>query len=214
MKPSCAAALVSGGPDSAVLVAWLVRRGLRVVPLYVRQGLRWERAEHYWLRRWLAGFPRRQVGPLVVVGLPVTDLYGAHWSVTGRRVPGAGDPDEAVALPGRNILLIAAAALYCAPRGIGTIALGTLNGNPFPDAGPAFRRAMGRALTLGLGAPVVIRAPLAAMGKAEVIRLGARWGVPWRLTFSCLSPRGRRPCGACQKCEERRRGFLRAGIAG
>lgn len=208
----CTAALVSGGPDSAVLVGTLARRGTRVVPIYIRQGLRWEAAEQYWLRRWLAAFPRRQVAPLVTLAAPAAEPSRRHWSVTGIGVPGAAAPDAAVELPGRNLLLVTTAAVYCAARRIPRIALGTLKGNPFADATPLFRRALGRALTLGLGRPVTVEAPLALTRKARVLRRAAQWRLPLGLTFSCLNPRGRAPCGRCQKCEERRRGFRQAGL--
>lgn len=209
---SSVAALVSGGLDSAVLVAALARRRARVVPIHLRQGLAWEAAERYWLRRWLRVFPRGRVAPLVTLALPVADLYRGHWSVTGVGVPSRRAPDAAVYLPGRNLFLVVKAAVYCAERRIPRLALGTLKGNPFDDAAPAFRRAIACAVRIGLGVPFEVIAPLASWTKARVIRQGRRWQVPLALTFSCIRPRGRRPCGCCQKCEERRRGFEQAGI--
>lgn len=204
------AALVSGGLDSAVLAASLARAGRRVAPVFIRQGLRWEAAEQYWLRRWLARLPGK-IAPLVTLDLPAGDLYDPrHWSVAGRRVPQARDPDEAVELPGRNLLLAAKAAVYCARQGIPQMAFGTLRGNPFADATPAFRRALSAALTAGLGRRLTVIAPLAGLTKAQVIRRGL--GLPLGWTFSCLQPRGRRHCGRCQKCGERRSGFLAAGV--
>lgn len=200
------AALVSGGLDSMVLVATLARRW-RVIPVYIRQGLRWETAEQYWLRRWLAVFPRRQVAPLVTLMVPASDLYGQHWSVSGR-VPRASDPDAAVWLPGRNLLLLAKAVVYCAQHRIPTIALGTLKGNPFADAGPTFRRQISQVASLALGGRIQVIAPLATLTKSQVIRRGR--GLPLHLTFSCIDPDGRQPCGRCQKCGERRRGLQQA----
>lgn len=219
------AALVSGGLDSAVLVAELTRAGHTVTPIYIRQGLRWEAVEQLWLWRWLRVVGRGRVAPLVTLALPVGDLYDTHWSVTGRRVPRAADPDEAVELPGRNLLLVAKAAVYCGQHRIPRIALGSLKGNPFGDATPAFRRALSRAVTLALGRPLTIVAPLASSSKTEVIRRGRALPLGW--TFSCLRPvaaaNGRggttargpsvaRHCGRCQKCGERRQGFAAAGV--
>lgn len=166
------AALVSGGLDSAVLIAELARAGRKVTPIYIRQGLRWEAVEQYWLRQWLKVVGRGRVAPLVTLALPVSDLYGAHWSVTGRRVPGAADPDEAVELPGRNLLLVAKAAVYCGQHRIPQIALGSLKDNPFGDATPGFRKVLSRAVTLALGQRMAIVAPLASSTKADVIRRG------------------------------------------
>ena len=58
-------------------------------------------------------------------------MYGAHWSVSGDAVPDADTADEAVYLPGRNLLLLANSSIWCALHGLHTIALGTLKGNPF-----------------------------------------------------------------------------------
>lgn len=204
------AALVSGGLDSAVLVATVARRHGKVVPVYLRQGFRWEAVELAWLHRWLAVFPESRVARLVVLELPATDLIPGHWSITGIGVPRAADPDEAVWLPGRNLLLVVKTAVYCALHRIPKIAIGTLHGNPFTDAQPAFRRALGRALSVGLGYPITLVAPLASCSKAAVIRRGRSLPLGW--TFSCIDPRGRMHCGRCQKCEERRRGFRDAGM--
>src|SRR5881227_1200317 len=108
------AVLVSGGLDSAVLLAEAVRLHPAVHPLYVRFGLAWEEAELAHLRRFVEALgaltqPRSPLQPLVVLDMPAGDLYGEHWSITGQGVPAAGTPDDAVFLPGRNVLLLAKA---------------------------------------------------------------------------------------------------------
>lgn len=212
--------LVSGGVDSAVALAEAVRSGERVVPVYVRSGMVWEPAELHWLRRFLQTLePRenaREAGglePLVVLETPVADLYGAHWSRTGTNTPDASSPDEAVYLPGRNILLLAKTGVLAAQRGCRAVVMGPLASNPFPDGTPAFFEAMGRALGIGMGLdrPLTVLTPLAGLEKADVVRRGA--GLALELTFSCLAPDERfRHCGMCNKCAERRRGFREAGV--
>lgn len=205
------AALVSGGPDSAVLVHHLADAAAAVHPLFVRQGLRWEETELAWLRRFLAATPRPNVAPLAVVSLPLDDLYPEdHFSRAGV-VPLADTPDEDVYLPGRNLTLLAKAGVFAAVRGLDAIALGPLAGNPFPDATPAFLAAMERALSAGLDRPLRVLAPLAAFRKEEVLLLGR--DLPLGLTFSCLDPAGDRHCGRCSKCRERRDGFCAARLA-
>ena len=116
------------------------------------------------------------------------DVYPAtHWAVTGQP-PAYDTPDEDVYLEGRNIVLIAKAAVLCARLGIGRLALGPLAGNPFPDATPAFFESMSRSVSLGLGAPLSIATPLAHLHKEDVVRLGATLGVPLALTLSCMNP--------------------------
>src|SRR5450631_2924639 len=138
------AVLTSGGVDSAVLVADLARQGWAVQPLYIRFGLAWEATEEAHLRRFLDALPLNlQASPLVVFDLPVADLYGAHWSVSGAGVPDDSTPDSAVYLPGRNLLLLAKSSVWCALHGVASIALGTLKGNPFADSGPDFMSLFG-----------------------------------------------------------------------
>ena len=203
-------ALVSGGLDSAVLLRRLLARGAAVHPLYLRCGLFWEAAERYWLSRFIRAVHAPSLLPLDVIEMPLRSTYRAHWSLTGRRVPGAGSADRAVYLPGRNVLLLSHAAIRCAQRRFSTIALGTLKGNPFSDASPRFFRQFASCLAQALGRPIRVLAPLRRLTKREVIRAAA--GLPLHLTFSCLSPRGRRHCGACNKCAERRRAFRAARV--
>jgi 7-cyano-7-deazaguanine synthase len=202
--------LTSGGVESAALIAWALERFTRVTPLYVRAGLRWESAERRWLGRLVTRLASARLDAPVVLDVPVRDLYGRHWSVTGRGVPDADSPDPAVYLPGRNLLLLSKAAVYAALRGLDALAVGPLQDNPFPDATPAFFEAMGLAIRRGLVAPIRIEAPFRARHKADLI-VQYR-GVPWDLTFSCIRPIGLRHCGRCNKCAERRKAFVEAGV--
>ncbi|HKB06997.1 MAG TPA: 7-cyano-7-deazaguanine synthase [Candidatus Polarisedimenticolia bacterium] len=203
-------ALVSGGLDSSVLLWDLLRRRLTVRPLYVRAGMRWEAQELEVLRAFLRRIRSRRLLPLAVIEVPMSDLYGRHWSTTGARVPGLRAANESVYLPGRNLALLSKAATYCAMKGIRLLATGVLDSNPFPDATPAFFRALQTALRLGLDAPIRIETPYRGLSKEEVIRRGR--GLPLDLTLSCARPRRRRHCGRCTKCAERILAFRRSGV--
>lgn len=205
-----ACVLVSGGLDSCVLLAHLAERGREITPLYVQAGLVWERVELIWLRRFLARLNHPALKPLRRLSLPVEDIYQSHWSTTGQAVPGAHTEDSAVYLPGRNLLLLSKAAIYCSLNRIGVIALGLLKGNPFPDATPAFLRDLARLAGDALTHPLEIVTPFSNLSKAEVIDLGRDF--PLELTFSCIRPVGEKHCGGCNKCAERRRSFAKAGV--
>jgi 7-cyano-7-deazaguanine synthase len=206
------AVLLSGGLDSAVLVAHAARSAT-VQPVYVTAGLWWEAEEAALVARLLHATPFASgVRPLVRLALDVTDLYPeSHWARRGTP-PAYDTPDEDVYLPGRNVLLLAKTGVLCALRGIPRVLIGPLAGNPFPDATPEFFAAMARTLSLGLAHPLAIEAPFSALHKADVIRLGASLGVPFELTMSCMNPSGGRHCGLCSKCRERRDGFAEAGV--
>ena len=193
-----------------MLLRDLLRRGLLVQPLYVRSGLRWERDEIAVLRKFLRALRSNRLRSLAIVEVPMADLYGRHWSTVGRGTPGFRAGDESVYLPGRNIALLSKAATFCAMRGIGSLALGVLNLNPFPDGRPEFFRVLGRALGLGLDAPIRIETPYRALAKEDVIRRGC--DLPLHLTLSCARPKRGRHCGVCVKCAERLHAFRRAGV--
>ena len=207
------AVLVSGGLDSAVLLADEATRGA-VQPIYVSVGLAWESAERATLEQFLATARfASSVAAIATLSVDMRDVYpSTHWAIQGRP-PGYHTADEEVYLHGRNIVLLGKAGVYCASHHIGRIALGTLDHNPFPDATPAFRSAMATALSLGLAHAITIDAPYAQTSKADVIRRGVRLGVPFELTLSCMnpSPTGQH-CGVCSKCRERHDAFLDAGI--
>ncbi len=202
--------LLSGGLDSSILLGCFLREGRRVQPFYVRSCLAWEPDERIAVGRFLAAVASPRLGDLVVLDLPVDDLYRDHWSVTGRGVPDAASPDDAVYLPGRNALLIVKAGLWCQLHGIGQLALGVLGSNPFSDATPAFFDQIESALRLATGTPLGILRPFAELTKRQVMELGR--GLPLELTFSCIAPRGGLHCGRCNKCAERQAAFHLAQV--
>lgn len=204
------AVLISGGLDSCVLVSELCAGHERVFPLYIRQGLHWEEAELHWLKRFLAAVRKPQIQPLRVFDLPISDVYREHWSVSGKGVPEAGTPDDAVYLPGRNLLLLAKAVVFCSLNGIHRIALAPLEANPFPDATPEFFRAFGAVAGAALAHPLEVFTPFRGLTKVQVIKKGR--DLPLHLTFSCMKPQGDLHCGTCAKCEERRSAFRLAGV--
>jgi 7-cyano-7-deazaguanine synthase len=205
------AVLFSAGLDSAVLVA-TEQRTSTVYPIYICCGLAWEREELESIDRLLAAPPYREARPLARLTFTVADLYPPnHWALRGTP-PAFDTPDEDVYLTGRNVVLLSKAAIHCAQRGITRIAIGTLAGNPFPDATNAFFTAFATAVSLGLAHDLAIEAPFMSLHKTDVIRLGHQLGVPLELTLSCMSPRDGLHCGECSKCRERRDAFRGAGI--
>lgn len=203
-KPRRVCALVSGGVESAALVDSLLREGCRVYPVYVRSGFRWERAERHWLERLLGALRHPRLEPLKCARVDGRALLApGHWAFGDAAVPGARSADSAVYLPGRNLLLLSLAAVHCDRHGVGSVALGTLAGNPFPDATPAFLSRAAGALSSAFGRRISVEAPFRRRSKSQVVR--AAGSLPWKLTFSCLSPTGLQHCGRCNKCAERRR---------
>jgi 7-cyano-7-deazaguanine synthase len=209
-RPRDLAVLVSGGLDSAILLGEVLPVCRSVQPLYVRCGLYWEPVERDHLAHYLEALASASLRPLHILEMPVADLYPAHWSLSGKGVPDARSPDEAVFLPGRNVLLLAKALLWCHLHGVPAVAMAPLESNPFPDATPAFFAAFQAVVNQAVGGQVRVLQPYLGLHKIEVLRRGR--DLPLRWTFSCIRPVGGRHCGACNKCAERQKGFADAGL--
>jgi 7-cyano-7-deazaguanine synthase len=210
LKSGTTGVLASGGLDSSILIGNLLRQRQRVQPFYVRTGLLWQAEELPSLQRFLAAVATNDLAPLVVLDLPLSDLYDGHWSLTGSDIPGADSPDEAVFLPGRNALLIVKAAVWCQLHGIGELAMAPLGTSPFGDATSEFFRDFESAINRGGKRHVRLLRPFGEMNKGQVMALGR--DMPLELTFSCISPVSRLHCGRCNKCAERRAAFQDAGM--
>ena len=205
--------LLSGGLDSAILLAVLLEQGRTVFPIFIRGGLLWENEERLAVERFCESQRKRhgdRLQPVVELQQPVRDLYGDHWSTTGQGIPGSDSPDEAVFLPGRNALLLVKAILWCQLHAVPALALAPLASNPFGDASDAFFADFERAMTQAMMKPIQILRPFAQLKKRAVMQLGAH--LPLELSFSCIAPRAGNHCGACNKCEERRVAFRDAGL--
>ena len=204
--------LTSGGLDSGVLIAELAKEYTEIQPVYIRCGLFWEQAERYWLQRFLKKLRARHanIQPLKILSMDLRELYGDHWSLTGKNVPDYHSDDFDVYLPGRNIILLAKTAVFCVLRGISTIATAPLSANPFPDGTPQFFRHIQEVLSEGMATQLTLKIPFRHLSKADVIRMGQ--SLPLELTFSCICPQDRLHCGECGKCAERIKAFREVGM--
>ncbi len=213
-----AVVLLSGGLDSAVAGAWARAEGYAVVALTVDYGQR-HRAEIEAARkvaRWLGAKEHVELrvdlravgGSALTSGIPVP-----------RGGPGEGIPVTYV--PARNTLLLALALGLAEAREAGAIVIGAnrIDFSGYPDCRPEFLEAFARVAETGTKAGAEghaprILAPLIDLPKEGIVRLGASLEVPFGDTLSCYDPDPRgRPCGACDACRLRRKGFAAAGIA-
>jgi 7-cyano-7-deazaguanine synthase len=185
-------------------------RDNEVYPIYVQWGLAWEVTEHQALEAFLSALKNPHTHSPVLISVPIKAVYGDHWSLNGASVPSAEDPDSAVFLPGRNILLIGLAAVWCSTHGVSRISIGSLGGNPFPDATPEFFARFADTLGTGLGHKIIVDAPFRGLTKSDLIRRFAE--LPLELTLTCMAPKSGRHCGRCNKCGERRNAFSESGV--
>ncbi len=197
--------LVSGGLDSCVLLCKMIKKFDKVYPVYINSGMLWEKAEKHWLEKFLDTINNKFVRRLKVINLNVKDIYQNHWSITGKDVPDHTTDDSAVYLPGRNIILLSKAAVFCSINNIHTIALAPLKANCFPDGTREFFDSFQTTVSVGLDFKFSIITPFLELSKSEVIKIGVN--LPLEYTFSCIKPSGIYHCGGCSKCGERKKAF-------
>jgi 7-cyano-7-deazaguanine synthase len=160
------------------------------------------------VKQYLSALRKALLEELHILELPVGDLYPQHWSITGEGIPDGDSADEAVFLPGRNVLLLSKAMVWCHLNDVDAVACGSLGSNPFPDATPAFFTGLQEVVNWAMKGAVQIYLPYTGMNKREVMVRGQ--GLPLELTFSCIHPVNGMHCGRCNKCAERRRAFAEA----
>lgn len=121
-------------------------------------------------------------------------------------------------VPARNIIFLSFALSFAEAMGAEAIFIGAnfIDYSGYPDCRPEFYQAFNKIISCGTKAGVEkktisIQPPLIYKNKAEIIRLGARLGVPFKLTWSCYQG-GKRPCGKCDSCYFRAKGFKEAGL--
>jgi len=123
-------------------------------------------------------------------------------------------------VPARNTIFLSLALGWAEVLGARDIVLGVnaLDYSGYPDCRPEFVAAFERLANLGTragveGARFRVHTPLISLGKADIIRRGCELGLDYGLTHSCYAPSVEgRPCGACDSCVLRARGFREAGV--
>lgn len=211
--------LLSGGLDSATCLALATRDAPPVHALTIGYGQRHAR-ELASARRLARCF---RVAEHHVLTVPLAPLLRSSLTRRGAPLPRSGPRRGRVPstyVPARNTILLAVALGYAESRRLRRIYLGAnaIDYSGYPDCRPEFLRAFDRLASVGTragversSAPKVV-APLLRLSKTEIVRLGQRLGVPWELTWSCYAG-GRRPCGTCDSCRLRAKGFREAGVA-
>lgn len=215
-----AVVLLSGGLDSYTAAAMAARDGYELYALTVRYGQVHAREVE------AAGRVARALRVARHVELDV-DLaaFGGSALVGQGRIPkdrdlaAAGIP--ATYVPARNTIFLSLALAWAEVVQARAIVIGVnaLDYSGYPDCRPeyleAFERLAGLATRAGVeGAGLRILAPLLRMSKAEIVRAGIGLGLDYGLTHSCYDPRpDGQPCGRCDSCRLRAKGFAEAGVA-
>jgi 7-cyano-7-deazaguanine synthase len=124
-------------------------------------------------------------------------------------------------VPARNTIFLSFALAWAETLGADDIFIGVnaMDYSGYPDCRPEYVEAFTRMANLATKAGVegrqhlTVHTPLIRLAKAEIIQLGRSLGVDYRLTHSCYDPdRSGRPCGSCDSCLLRAKGFAEAGL--
>ncbi len=208
--------VLSGGLDSTVCTALAAREG-PVLALTFDYGQR-HRIE---LER-AAAVARHYGGEQLVVRLDASQWGGSALTDGAIDVPdhqAAGSGIPVTYVPGRNLIFLAVAMGVAEARDADAVYLGVnaLDYSGYPDCRPEFVRSFEATAALGLkrgveGRPVAIRTPLIDLTKAGIVRLGLLLGAPLELSWSCYRGGSDRPCGTCDACALRAKGFAEAGV--
>jgi 7-cyano-7-deazaguanine synthase len=217
-----AVVLLSGGLDSATVLAVANAQGFRTHALSFRYGQRHEvelaAAERVAAALGVARHVTVDIDLRVFGGSALTDdLPVPHHDH-------AEDLDEGIPItyvPARNTIFLSFALAWAETLGADDIFIGVnaLDYSGYPDCRPEFIESYQRMANLATKAGVEgsedirIHTPLMDLTKAAIIELGLSLGVDYSMTHSCYEPDGAgRPCGTCDSCLLRIRGFAELGL--
>jgi 7-cyano-7-deazaguanine synthase len=216
-----AVVLLSGGLDSTTVLAIAISEGFQPYALSFRYGQRHD------VEIAAAG---KVAGSMKVARHVVLDIdlraFGGSALTSDIDVPhhdSVDDLDSGIPVtyvPARNTVFLSFALAWAETLGSNDIFIGVnaVDYSGYPDCRPEYLAAFEKMANLATKAGVEgrqklrLHAPLSHLTKAEIIRRGLALGVDYSLTHSCYDPgRDGRPCGTCDSCLLRRKGFAEAG---
>jgi 7-cyano-7-deazaguanine synthase len=212
-----AVVLLSGGLDSATVLAMARTQGFECYALSVDYGQR-HHAELAAAQRVAQALGAREQR---VVNIDLTGFGGSALTDANIAVPeqaGSGIPITYV--PARNTIMLSLALAWAEVLKAQDIFFGVnaVDYSGYPDCRPEYVAAFERMANLATqaaveGKPLTLHAPLLHLSKAEIIRQGVSLGVDYGLTVSCYQADDEgRACGRCDSCRLRREGFAAAGV--
>lgn len=220
-KKPRAVVLFSGGLDSTVTLAQAQAEGLACHALTFSYGQR----HSVEVRRARAAGKRMGVAGHEVIRIPFPGAAASALTDSSKKVPKnrsiekMGGEIPITYVPARNTLFLAYALSWAESLGAWKIYIGAnaLDYSGYPDCRPEFLKAFEKVARLGTkagdgGEKIAIRAPLLKLTKAQIVRKGIKLGVDFSKTHSCYDPDEKgRPCGRCDSCLLRLKGFAEAG---
>ena len=211
-----AVVLLSGGLDSATVLAMAKESGYRCYALSVNYGQR-HRSELIAAEN----VSRVMSAPLKTIELDLRTIGGSALTDDIKVPEEEGEGIPVTYVPARNTIMLSLALAWAEVLGAGDIFIGVnaVDYSGYPDCRPEFINAYEEMANLATKAGVVgrrltIHTPLIDLSKADIIRRGMDLGVDYALTVSCYQADAEgRACGVCDSCRIRSAGFKAAGVS-
>lgn len=210
MEKSKAVILLSGGLDSTTTLYYAKSRGYQAYALIFDYGQRHQRE----IKSAVAVTKKAKIPyQIIKISFPWkgSSLLDNKLSIP---IQGKFKGIPSTYVPARNIIFLSFALSYAETIGAKAIFIGAnaIDFSGYPDCRPNFYKAFQKVVEVGTKAEKIkIVTPLINMSKTQIIRLGLKLGAPLEMTWSCYRG-GAKPCGVCDSCRLRRRGFSQLGI--
>ena len=211
MKQTKKAVIVlSGGPDSATVAYWAKQQNYQIYPITFKYGQ--------------IAVKETQAAQKIAHTLDTStkiidlsalkDIFSTATSLVNPDIPLTAEFSTPIIVPFRNAIFLSAAVAYAITVKAKKIFYGAQGSDePFyPDCRRKFYEAFEKAAQLGTCEDITIQAPFSNLTKAQLIKEGAKLGVPFELTWSCYLD-GNKHCGKCESCINRKKAFQEANIA-
>jgi 7-cyano-7-deazaguanine synthase len=212
-----AVVLLSGGLDSATVLAIAKRQGFAAYAITFRYGQR-HRSEIEAATKIAKAMAVKQH---IIADIDLR-IFGGSALTADIDVPKGETPQQGIPItyvPARNTIFLSFALAWAEVLGSDDIFIGanSVDYSGYPDCRPEFMDAFARLANLATKAGVEgrqkmkVHAPLMQLSKAQIIAEGLKLGVDYGMTISCYDPADGKACGRCDACQLRRRGFEQNG---
>ena len=201
--------VLSGGPDSAVVAYWAKKVGYEIYPITFNYGqIAVKETQCAQKIAECLGTKTK------IVNLSaLKEVFGDITSLCNSDIPLTSAFSQPIIVPFRNAIFLSVSVSYAVSVGADKIFYGAHGSDePFyPDCRREFYKAFEKAARLGTCQEITIKAPFSGNQKSDLIKEGAKLGVPFILTWSCYRD-GPKHCGKCESCMNRKKAFQKAGV--
>lgn len=201
--------IMSGGPDSSTVAYYAKNEWYDIYGITLDYGQRASKETIH------AKMIANKLGiPIRIIDLSsLKDIFASSTALCDERIPMPSKFEPTIIVPFRNAILLSIAVSYANVIGAEAVFYGATGSDArfYPDCRESFFKTFQKAARLGTEKEIAIVAPFHKVTKAEVIKIGTKLRVPYKLTWSCYLGENKH-CGRCESCVNRKKAFGEAGI--